>query len=81
MQGVRGRHAPDVSQIRNSYVLRWFLQQLVAEKLPKKHFTVSFDNAEFLSFGSFSFFACETKKENERKKKINYASRLDSEHG
>ena len=49
-------------------------------KFVLKIFTVLFDNAEFLSFGSFSFFACKTKKENERKKKkTNYASRLDSE--
>ena len=38
-------------------------------KFVLKIFTVLFNNAEFLSFGSFSFFACETKKENERKKK------------
>ena len=50
-------------------------------KFVLKIFTVLFDNAEFLSFGSFSFFACKTKKENERKKKINYASWLDSEYG
>ncbi len=39
-------------------------------KFVLKIFTVLFNNAEFLSFGSFSFFACETKKENERKKYI-----------
>ena len=38
-------------------------------KFVLKIFTVLFDNAEFLSFGSFSFFACKTKKENEHKKK------------
>ena len=44
-------------------------------KFSYKDFKSSFDNAEFLSFGSFSFFACKTKKENERKKKkTNYAS-------
>ncbi len=37
-------------------------------KFVLKIFTVLFNNAEFLSFGSFSFFACETKKENEHKK-------------
>ena len=38
-------------------------------KFSNKDFKSSFDNAEFLSFGSFSFFVCKTKKENERKKK------------
>ena len=67
MYGGSGR-SPDIYLTRHSLILRWFLQQLVAEKSPIKSFTVSFDNT--VSFFWFVFFLCLwTKKENEHKKK------------
>ena len=59
--------------IRNSCVLRWFLQQPVAEKSPIKHFTVSFDKASFFfSLVRFFSFSSQKKKRNEQSRKQSF---------